>query len=121
MPKGRVVFEDAILAEGKAKIEALWNNLSYLGDAAVIAPMLGLLGTILGMIDAFNFQAFKAGVIQPVALAQGLSKAMITTAFGLMIAVPVMVFYSYFRGRIAAITSTAERASAEIVLALEKK
>ena len=86
----------------------------------MIAPMLGLLGTILGMIDAFNYQAFKSGIIKPIALAQGLAKAMITTAFGLMIAVPVLVFYTYFRSRISTITSTAERASSEMIQTITK-
>lgn len=120
MPKGKSVVEEAIQYEGKSKIEKMWQNLSYLGDIAVIAPMLGLLGTILGMIDAFNYQAFKAGIIKPVALAQGLAKAMITTAFGLLIAVPVLVFYSYFRSRISSITSNAERAGSEITHSLTK-
>jgi biopolymer transport protein ExbB len=115
LPKGRSVVEEAIQYEGKAKIEKLWRNLSYLGDIAVVAPMLGLLGTVLGMIDAFNYQAFKAGIIKPVLLAQGLAKAMITTAFGLIIAVPILVFYSYFRGRIGMIASNAERSSTEVL------
>ena len=118
--KGKSVIEEAIQHEGKAKIEKLWQNLAYLGDAAVVAPMLGLLGTILGMIQAFNYQAFKAGIIKPVVLAQGLAKAMITTAAGLIIAVPVLVFYSYFRGRISRITSNAERVSAEILQTIAK-
>lgn len=120
LDRGKSVVEEAIQYEGKARIEKLWQNLSYLGDVAVIAPMLGLLGTILGMIEAFNYQAFRAGIIQPVSLAQGLAKAMITTAFGLIIAVPALVFYAYFRGRIGTITSTAERVSAEILHALGK-
>ncbi len=118
--RGKAVIEEAIQYEGKARIEKLWGNLSYLGDMAVIAPMLGLLGTILGMIEAFNYQAFKAGIINPVVLAQGLSKAMITTAFGLIIAVPVLCFYSYFRGRISQITSNAERAASEILHVIQK-
>jgi biopolymer transport protein ExbB len=118
--RGKAVIEEVIQYEGKARTEKLWEQLGYLGDMAVIAPMLGLLGTILGMIQAFNFQAFKAGIIKPVVLAQGLSKAMITTAFGLIIAVPVLVFYSYFRGRISRITSNTERVSSEIVHVLQK-
>lgn len=114
LPKGKSVVEEAVQAEGKSRIERIWQNLSYLGDMAVVAQMLGLLGTILGMIDAFNFQAFKAGIIKPVILAQGLAKAMITTAFGLIIAVPVLILYSYFRGRISTITSSAERVASEI-------
>ncbi|MBI2095774.1 MAG: MotA/TolQ/ExbB proton channel family protein [Candidatus Omnitrophica bacterium] len=120
LDRGKSVVEEAIQYEGKARIEKLWQNLSYLGDVAAVAPMLGLLGTILGMIEAFNYQAFRAGIIQPVSLAQGLAKAMITTAFGLIIAVPALVFYSYFRGRIGTITSSAERVSAEILHAIQK-
>lgn len=118
--KGKAVVEEAVQYEGKSQVERLWQNLSYLGDMAVIAPMLGLLGTVLGMIQAFNYQAFSAGQVQPLPLAQGLAKAMITTAFGLIIAVPILVFYAYFRGRLTRITQNAERASSEIVQAMTK-
>jgi biopolymer transport protein ExbB len=113
---GKAVIEEAV--QYKARLASALGNLSYLGDMAVIAR--GLLGTILGMIEAFNYQAFKAGIINPVILAQGLSKAMITTAFGLIIAVPVLCFYSYFRGRISQITSNAERAASEILHVIQK-
>ena len=96
----------------------MWQNLNYLGDIAVIAPMMGLLGTILGMIDAFNF--FKAGTLHPGLLTQGLAKAMINTAMGLIIAVPCLVFYSYFRGRLSTITANAETAAAEIIHTIAK-
>ncbi len=113
--KGNAVIEEAVQFEGKSRIEKIWQNLNYLGDMAVIAPMLGLLGTVLGMIQAFDFQAFQAGTVQPIALAQGLSKAMITTAFGLIIAIPILGFYAYFRGRISRITGDAERVSSEVI------
>jgi biopolymer transport protein ExbB len=113
--KGGTVVEEAILHEGKARLGKLWKDLSYLGDMGVIAPMVGLLGTVLGMIQAFNFVAFQTGVVKPVLLAEGLAKAMITTAFGLIIAIPIMAFYAYFRARIGEISSNAERASSEIV------
>ncbi|MGH7198952.1 MAG: MotA/TolQ/ExbB proton channel family protein [Candidatus Omnitrophota bacterium] len=113
--KGGVVVEEAILHEGKARLGKLWKDLSYLGDMGVIAPMIGLLGTVLGMIQAFNFVAFQTGVVKPVLLAEGLAKAMITTAFGLIIAIPIMAFYAFFRARIGEISSNAERASSEIV------
>ena len=114
--QGKTVAEMAIQYEGKARIERLWQNLTYLGDIAVIAPMLGLLGTILGMIDSFNF--FKAGTIHPGLLTQGLAKAMINTALGLVVALPCLVFYSYFRGKISSITSRAETAASEIAGAI---
>ena len=118
MSQGRSVVESAVQYEGKALIEKMWQNLTYLGDIAVVAPMLGLLGTILGMIDAFNF--FKAGTIHPGLLTQGLAKAMINTALGLVVAVPCLIFYSFFRGKISAITSRAETAASEIVQAIAK-
>ena len=116
--RGKVVIEQAIQYEGKKRIEKLWQNLSYLGDIAVIAPMLGLLGTILGMIQAFNF--FKAGTVHPGVLTQGLAKAMVNTAFGLIIAVPCMIFYTYFRGKVSTITSNAESVASEIVTTIAK-
>ena len=116
--QGKAVAESAIQYEGKARIEKLWQNLTYMGDIAVIAPMLGLLGTILGMIESFNF--FKAGTIHPGLLTQGLAKAMINTALGLVVAVPCLIFYSYFRGKISAITSKAEMAASEIAQAITK-
>ena len=116
--RGKTVIEQAIQYEGKKRVEQLWQNLNYLGDIAVVAPMLGLLGTIFGMIQAFNF--FKAGTVHPGVLTQGLAKAMVNTAFGLIIAVPSMIFYSYFRGRISAITSTAESAASEITTTIAK-
>ena len=118
LPKGKAVVEQALQYEGRATIEKLWQNLNYLGDMAVIAPMLGLLGTIIGMINAFNF--FKLGTIHPTVLTQGLAKAMINTAFGLVITVPCLVFYSYFRGKISTITSTAEAVASEMVMLMDK-
>ena len=115
---GKAVIEGAIQYEGKARMEKLWQNLNYLGDIAVIAPMLGLLGTILGMISAFNY--FKLGTIHPTVLTQGLAKAMINTAFGLVITVPCLAFYSYFRGKISTITSTAEAVASEMVQLMGK-
>jgi biopolymer transport protein ExbB len=72
----------------------------YINAVAVIAPMLGLLGTVTGMIKAFNVIAFQAGLGKPELLAKGVSEALITTAAGLIIAIPVMTFYFYIRGRI---------------------
>ncbi len=116
--KGKSVVEEAVQYEGKARIEKLWQNLTYLGDIAVIAPLLGLLGTILGIIEAFGY--FKAVSIHPSILTAGLAKAMVNTVFGLVIAVPCLIFYAYFRGRLTLITTNAERAASEIVHAITK-
>ena len=116
--ESREVIEAAIQCEGKMRSEKLWQNLSYLGDIGVIAPMLGLLGTIFGMIDAFHY--FKPGSVHPLVLTQGLAKAMINTAFGLLVAIPAMVFYGYFRGRISQIVSKAESVATEMIQILTK-
>lgn len=116
--KGKAVVEEAIQYEGKARLESLWQNLTYLGDLAVIAPLLGLLGTILGIIDAFGY--FRATTIAPAVLTGGLAKAMINTVFGLIIAVPCLLFYSMFRGRLSHITTNTERAASEMVHAMTK-
>ena len=118
MSKGKAVVEEAVQYEGKARIERLWQNLTYLGDIAVIAPLLGLLGTILGIIEAFGY--FKASSIAPGVLTGGLAKAMVNTVFGLIIAVPSLCFYAFFRGRLSNITTNAERASSEMVHAMTK-
>ena len=116
--KGKAVIEEAVQYEGKARLEQMWQNLTYLGDIAVIAPLLGLLGTILGIIEAFGY--FKASTIAPGVLTGGLAKAMVNTVFGLIIAVPSLCFYAYFRGRLSQITTNAERAASEIVHAMTK-
>ena len=116
--KGKAVVEETMQNEGRQRFGQLWQNLTYLGDVAIIAPMLGLLGTVFGMIDAFNF--FQAGSVHPGVLTQGLAKAMVNTAFGLIITVPCLIFYAYFRGRITRITAAAESAASEIAQAVAK-
>ena len=105
-------IESMIQTEGKSRVEKLWQNLTYLGDIAVVAPLVGLLGTVLGMIHAFHY--FKSGSIHPAVLTQGLAKAMVNTVFGLITAVICLVFYSYFRGKVSAVTAKAESVSSEM-------
>jgi biopolymer transport protein ExbB len=90
---------EAVIAEKCEDGLAAVNGLnSYLSSVAVIEPMLGLLGTVTGMIRAFNVIAFQAGLGKPALLAKGVSEALITTAAGLIIAIPFFAFYYYFRG-----------------------
>jgi biopolymer transport protein ExbB len=86
----------------------LWKVLSYLSDIATISPLLGLLGTILGMIQAFNVIALQTAIVKPILLAGGVSKAMVTTAGGLIVAIPALGFYSYFRLKLQNILHVAE-------------
>lgn len=85
-----------------------WKVLSYLSDIATIAPLLGLLGTILGMIQAFNVIALQTAIVKPILLAGGVSKAMITTAGGLIVGIPGLAFYSFFRMKLQSILHVAE-------------
>jgi len=119
--KGPFVVREAIEDEGKREIDLLWRKLSYLADIAAIAPMVGLLGTVLGMIQAFNVIAFQAGAVKPVLLASGISKAMVTTAGGLIIAIPAMMFYAYFRGIVETISARLENVSTEFYHLITKK
>jgi biopolymer transport protein ExbB len=114
MGRGGDVVEEAMLDKGKRSAADLMQKLSYLADVAVISPMVGLLGTVLGMIQAFNVIAFQTGAVKPILLASGISKAMVTTATGLIIAIPAMIFYSYFRGRVQKIISHLENVSTEL-------
>ena len=87
-------------------------------DIAVVAPMIGLLGTVFGMMIAFNAVSDQIAVVRPTALIAGVNKAMLTTAFGLLVGIPAMMFYAYFRNRTAKLVSLLETASTELFTAL---
>jgi biopolymer transport protein ExbB len=89
----RQTFESA----GRAASQQLERYLNTLGTIATAAPLLGLLGTVVGMIEIFGSQA-PTGASNPAALAHGISVALYNTAFGLIIAIPTLMFYRYFRG-----------------------
>jgi len=98
-PALRQAFENA----GRAAVHGLERYLNTLGTIAAAAPLLGLLGTVVGMIEIFGSQApgtGGGGVGNPQQLAQGISIALYNTAFGLIIAIPSLMLYRYFRGRV---------------------
>jgi biopolymer transport protein ExbB len=99
-PVLRQAFENA----GRAAVHKLERYLNTLGTIATAAPLLGLFGTVVGMIEIFGSQspgAAGAGAgNNPQQLAHGISVALYNTAFGLMIAIPSLMFYRYFRGRV---------------------
>ena len=92
----RVRIEDT----GRHVAHEMERYLNTLGTIALISPLLGLLGTVIGIIDVF--QAITAysgtGAVAPEVLAGGIAKALITTAAGIMVAVPAFIFHRYFRG-----------------------
>lgn len=103
-------------AEGTRQASILQNRISYLNDIGRIAPMIGLFGTVVGMMETFN-EIGSPGV-QHMKLAPGVSKALITTAAGLVIAIPSLVFYSIFRGKVQKLIAELEAAMTHIMALL---
>jgi biopolymer transport protein ExbB len=103
----------AMEVTGRREADYLRQKIRYLYDVATLSPLLGLLGTVLGMIQAFNVVALDPAVVKPILLAQAVSKALVTTAAGLIIAIPAMAFYFYFRGRVQWIIGMMEDISEE--------
>ena len=88
---------------GRAVAHRLEKYLSALGTIASAAPLLGLLGTVIGMIEIFGSQGGNTGALgggNPAQLAQGISIALYNTAFGLIVALPALIFWRYFRSRV---------------------
>jgi biopolymer transport protein ExbB len=106
----RGAFESA----GRAAVHRMERYLNTLGTIASAAPLLGLMGTVIGMIEIFGSQA-PTGGSNPVLLAHGISVALYNTAFGLMIAIPSLMFYRYFRGLVDAYTLDMEQAADRLV------
>ena len=87
-------------AEGGRIADAMMSSVDWLADIAAIAPLVGLLGTVLGMFQAFGGIASDvAAGAKPVVLAQGVSQAIVTTIFGLVVAIPSLAAYAVFRRR----------------------
>ena len=94
----RHVMKEAIEEAGRATAHNLERFLTTLGTIATAAPLLGLFGTVVGMIEIFGSQA--PGGTNPQQLAHGISIALYNTAFGLVVAVPSMIFYRHFRAKV---------------------
>ena len=108
----RQSFENA----GRVAVHGLERYLNTLGSIASAAPLLGLFGTIIGMIEIFGAQSPTASSgANPQAVAHGISIALYNTAFGLMIAIPSLMFYRYFRGRVNEFQLTLELACERMV------
>ena len=96
----RHLMKESIEEAGRHAIHKMDKYMTTLGTIAAIAPLLGLLGTVVGMIVVFNQMLQAGGVGNPADLAGGISQALVTTAFGISIAVPALIFHRYFRGKI---------------------
>jgi hypothetical protein len=104
-----------VAAEGRRIAARAYAAVDWLADVAAIAPLVGLLGTVLGMFKAFGGIASDvAAGAKPVVLAQGVSQAIVTTIFGLVVAIPCLVVYALFRRRCAKRVAELEEACEEI-------
>lgn len=110
----RSVMKEAIEDAGRHVVLELERYLNTLGTIAVITPLLGLLGTVVGMIDVFT-AIVTEGTGNPAALADGISKALITTAAGLSVAIPALVVYRYFRGKVDILVVRMEQEATKMV------
>lgn len=97
--EGREVIRERIEEAGRQVVHELERYLNTLGTIAAVTPLLGLLGTVIGMIKVFA-AITAAGVGDAQALAGGISEALLTTAAGLCVAIPALILYRYLRGRV---------------------
>lgn len=110
----REVMKEAIHDTGRHVVARLERYLSTLGTIASITPLLGLLGTVIGMIDVFNV-IIEAGVGDPGVLAGGIAKALVTTAAGLAVAIPSLIFFRYLDSRVDKLTMAMEEQALMLV------
>jgi len=104
--------------EGTRVAASLNNRVIYLADIGMIAPLLGLLGTVFGIIASFGALGADVGSARYVALSRGISQALVNTATGLAIGIPAMVFYAFFRGKAQKLISELESATTHVLALL---
>ena len=113
----REIMKESIEEVGRHVVHELERYLNALGTIASITPLLGLLGTVIGMIKVFAVIT-TSGVGDPGVLAGGISEALITTAAGLTVAIPTLMFHRFFRGRVDELVVTMEQEALKMVEAL---
>lgn len=105
--EGMEIVEKSIVSYGSVLMGRLESNLTWISLFIAIAPMLGFMGTVIGMISAFDAIA-SAGDISPTIVASGIQQALLTTVFGLIVAVILQVFYNYIVSKIDGLVNTME-------------
>jgi biopolymer transport protein ExbB len=113
--KPAVEVEQAVLDEGERIANVLRRYLRVLNGVSTVSPLLGLLGTVWGMIQSFNVIATSPAMGRAEMLAGGISVALITTAAGLLVAIPAMTFYLYFVGRVDSLVMQIDHHGQELV------
>ncbi len=114
----REIIKEAVEDTGRQVVHSLERFLNTLGTIAGITPLLGLLGTVIGMIRVFS-AILAHGVGDPNEMAGGISEALITTAAGLTVAIPTFFFYRYFRGLVRDYVLQMEAQALQLLQAIE--
>ncbi|MDP0587905.1 MAG: MotA/TolQ/ExbB proton channel family protein [Candidatus Endonucleobacter bathymodioli] len=115
---GREIMKECIEEQAGAVVHELERYLNFLGTIAAVTPLLGLLGTVIGMIDVFSV-IMVHGAGSPSVLAGGISKALITTAAGLTIAIPALIFHRYFTRKVDELVVTMEQEAIKLLEVLQ--
>jgi len=110
----REIMKETIEDTGRQVVHELERFLNSLGTIAAVTPLLGLLGTVVGMIKVFS-EIMKHGVGNPTVLAGGISEALITTAAGLFVAIPSLILYRYLRGKVDSLVLKMEEEALKMV------
>ena len=110
----REIMKESIEEVGRLVAHSLERFLNTLGTISSITPLLGLLGTVIGMIKVFTVITSQ-GVGDPSVLSEGISEALLTTAAGLSVAIPSLMFYRYFRGKVDDLVVTMEQEALKMV------
>ncbi|MFW6171155.1 MAG: MotA/TolQ/ExbB proton channel family protein [Planctomycetota bacterium] len=118
---GFAEYKAAVEEAGEDQTGRLYRKTEVLGVIGAIAPMLGLTGTVLGMIEAFNQIAATGGTARPDELAGGIGKALVTTLMGLIVAIPTMIAFSFFRNKIDSIVAEAGKRVEQILAPLGRR
>jgi len=113
--KPSVEVEQAIIDGGERQVSQLRSYLRVLNGAATVGPLLGLLGTVWGMVESFNTIAMKAAMGKSDELAAGIGLALLTTVVGLLVAIPALVMYMYLSGRVDALVMEMDAVANELV------
>ena len=116
----RLVMKDSIEDTGRHVVHELERYLDTLGTVAAISPLLGLLGTVIGMVKVFT-AITTHGVGDPTVLAGGIAEALITTAAGLTVAIPALIAYRYYRNRVDTLVVDMEKEAIKLVEALHRR
>lgn len=117
---GKDDIKEALEEAGKHAVHNMGRYLNTLGTIASITPLIGLLGTVIGMIKVFT-AITAVGVGDPTVLSGGISEALITTAAGLSVGIPCLMFYRYFRSRINELTVLLEEHALALVDAVKNR